>query len=241
MPKAAASPHRARGCVDRGGEVGAAVTKPDATNSVANGDAGSGKPLDEVEHPTPGVLGLGGKGILLPIEEGVRGTVVDHHLVVDAGVGESVPEPLDLLQGYPRVITRHQGEHRACHLGDAIHRCLSTGWTNPAGVAVEADRPSKAVTVGRLLPCVAPAEAKADHKDRPIRIPFTQAGDSSRRVLSDTVGRHLLDVRHELEPVVAWPGARGPGEVVDSQRVHATLGETISELAVEGVQATDIR
>src|SRR3954447_26299920 len=58
---------------------------------VLSGHA-SGIPLQEPEYTSPRIFGRVGALLLLPVEEAVRGTLVDDDFVVDAGRRERLVE-----------------------------------------------------------------------------------------------------------------------------------------------------
>jgi hypothetical protein len=121
--------------------------------------------LDEVEHPAPGVLGVGGELLLLTVEEAVGRVAVDDHLGEHVVELERTIEPLDVLDGDPRIRTAHQRQDRRVHLSRPLCRTGRAVSSRP-GSAVEADRPGQVVTRGGCQPRVATTEAEAEREDR---------------------------------------------------------------------------
>src|SRR3954447_13983882 len=164
-----------------------------------------GLAADEAQHALPGILGGGRELLLLAVEERVRRTVVDDDLVLRPRRLQRGAELVDVRLRDALVGAAHQGEDRRVELGRALGRArLAVALPRPP---VEADRPGEAELAGRRQPRVPPAEAEADGEEPPAA-PRAQVGDHRRDVGLDGRGRRLLDVRPEVEVVVA-PGRSG--------------------------------
>ena len=79
-------------------------------------------PLDEGKNPAPRIGRGVGELLLLPIEEAVRGAVVNHDLVLDTGLRERLLEGAHLIDGDALVGAAHQPEDRRLELAGPLRR-----------------------------------------------------------------------------------------------------------------------
>jgi hypothetical protein len=141
------------------------VTVPDGSGLLMRTDDKNGLSavlFEELQDPVPGIGGLAGEALLLPIEEGMRGVGVHDHFVLYVGMVHRLTELVHDLPGDAWIVPRHKGQDRA---GEPVDELDRPG-RGSARVPVEADRTGQAVTRGSLVPGVGTTEAEAEGEDR---------------------------------------------------------------------------
>ncbi len=162
--------------------------------------------------------------------------------MLDACLLERVVPSVDVRLRDARVVAAHEAEDRRRHLARPLDRPGGTVRTPESRSSVEADRPGEPMSARGGEPGVAPAEAEADREDMRIAPPSGDRRYATPAATSACTPSRggLVDVRHELELVVALLGARSASEVVDRDGGVPALGEAERQLLVETVEAADV-
>src|SRR5262245_30989384 len=236
MCRAIPSCRRSSSSIKPCGSRGAVLATLDfAANLAIRSDYRSlGVFLHKVQHSPPGVVASLFPLLVAAVEEAVRRVLVDVRLVRYAGRGELLAELPVLLGGRGAVGARdheHEWRFHLRHEGLAAHR-----------PAIEADGPGKTRLLRGLVPRVGAAEAEAHREDSldATALRRLEVCDCGRDVRCDALSGRPLHVRHVLEGITAVVRVRGAGEVIDGHRVDAGLGEALSQLFEELVQASNI-
>ena len=179
----------------------------------------------------------------LAVEETVRGTLVGHQSVIDAGGGQRRVEPGDGVGRDVRVGAAEHAEDRARHRARDVDRRRHPAVMRSAREPIEADRSGQVQVEGRTDEGEPPAETEADREQGAdgrgaVRPERRRSGPD---VVAQPAPGRLIDVRAIAEGVIPRRVRAGrPPEVVDGERVDALFGEAERKLLEERVQPPDV-